>query len=68
MFGLMGMTTQWVKKEKEGPATIPEIMQAAVITGGMLSLLVAPMEGIKARLQVQYGNPTSSVYKYVDTQ
>lgn len=34
--------------------TLRETMAAAVASGALISLLVTPMEGIKARLQVQY--------------
>lgn len=33
---------------------VTEIMMAAVLSGAAISVLVAPMEGVKARLQVQY--------------
>jgi len=39
-------------------ATITETMKAAMISGALISVLVTPMEGIKARLQVQYTNGT----------
>lgn len=35
-------------------ATLRETMQAAVVSGALISAIVTPMEGIKARLQVQY--------------
>lgn len=69
MFGLMGITTRAVKKDPHGPATIPEIMQAAVYTGFAISFIVTPMEGVKARLQVQYksvqkGASMEGLYRY----
>ena len=39
---------------KDDALTLRETMAAAVISGAFISLLVTPMEGIKARLQVQY--------------
>jgi hypothetical protein len=44
------------------PPLISEISGAAVITGAFISVLVAPIEGVKARLQVQY-NAGSATYK-----
>ena len=35
--------------------TLPDTMMAAVVSGALISAVVTPMEGIKARLQVQYG-------------
>eukprot|EP00040_Diaphanoeca_grandis_P022477 m.120790 g.120790 ORF g.120790 m.120790 type:complete len:307 (-) comp28830_c1_seq2:144-1064(-) len=39
---------------KPGEATLAMTMQAAVLSGAMIPILVTPMEGVKARLQVQY--------------
>jgi len=69
MFGLMGITTRALKSDKDAPPTLQNIMAAAVITGAEISLIVTPMEGIKARLQVQYRNaaqmkPGDTFYKY----
>lgn len=33
---------------------VHETMQAALVSGALISLVVTPMEGVKARLQVQY--------------
>jgi solute carrier family 25 carnitine/acylcarnitine transporter 20/29 len=44
------------------PPLISEISGAAVITGALISVLVAPIEGVKARLQVQY-NAGTATYK-----
>ena len=55
LFGLQGLTIHNLKKLKgrEGETTtIAEIGQSAVFTGFLISFLVTPMEGIKARLQV----------------
>lgn len=43
-------------------------MKGALITGAFISILVTPMEGIKAKLQVQYSattsiNPKAIMYK-----
>jgi solute carrier family 25 carnitine/acylcarnitine transporter 20/29 len=69
LFGLMGVTTRAVKADKDAPTQIKDIALAAVITGFEISFLVTPMEGIKARLQVQYRNAQQGVageqlYKY----
>ena len=41
--------------EADSPAPyVTEIMMAAVLSGAAISVFVAPMEGVKARLQVQY--------------
>lgn len=37
-----------------GTASVTTTMQAAVMSGALIGLVVTPMEGIKARLQVQY--------------
>lgn len=42
--------------ELRNKATLGDTCIAAVISGGIISLLVAPMEGVKARLQLQYSN------------
>jgi solute carrier family 25 carnitine/acylcarnitine transporter 20/29 len=39
---------------KDDSPTLRETMTAAVMSGALISILVTPMEGIKARLQVQY--------------
>ena len=39
---------------EEGKGTTVIAMQAAVLSGAIIPLVVTPMEGIKARLQVQY--------------
>ena len=36
--------------------TLQETMKAAVISGAFISIFVTPMEGVKARLQVQYNS------------
>eukprot|EP01134_Creolimax_fragrantissima_P007139 CFRG7139T1 len=41
-------------KQHETPTTV-EVMQAAIVSGALISVLVTPVEGVKARLQVQYG-------------
>ena len=55
LFGLQGLTVHNLKKlnGREGQTTtISEIAGSAVFTGFLISFLVTPMEGIKARLQV----------------
>eukprot|EP00666_Eupelagonemidae_sp_cell4sb_P001507 gene1507-2891_t len=39
-----------------GAATVAMTMQAAVLSGALIGLVVTPMEGVKGRLQVQYGS------------
>ena len=53
---LFGMQTSFVNRIKQpgSAATVTDTMQAAVASGAIISLLVSPMERIKARLQVQY--------------
>eukprot|EP00041_Stephanoeca_diplocostata_P021271 m.491295 g.491295 ORF g.491295 m.491295 type:complete len:347 (+) comp21784_c0_seq29:296-1336(+) len=41
---------------REGKPLLQDTMQAAVLSGAAISIVVTPMEGIKARLQVQYGS------------
>ena len=49
--------------------TLQETMKAAIISGAFISIFVTPMEGVKARLQVQYNdtkggmNNNSNYYK-----
>ena len=56
LFGLQGAIIPLIAKSKsvEGATTF-EVSQSAILTGGIVSVVVAPIEGIKARLQVQYG-------------
>lgn len=57
LFGLQGLTihnVQRVRGHLGQTATIGEIAGSAVITGALISVLVTPMEGIKARLQVLF--------------
>jgi solute carrier family 25 (mitochondrial carnitine/acylcarnitine transporter), member 20/29 len=44
----------------EDKPTLQETMKAAVISGAFISIFVTPMEGVKARLQVQYNDGTIS--------
>eukprot|EP00039_Didymoeca_costata_P030030 m.27606 g.27606 ORF g.27606 m.27606 type:complete len:298 (+) comp7911_c0_seq4:125-1018(+) len=41
-------------KRNHAKATLSDTMMAAVASGAFISIVVTPMEGIKARLQVQY--------------
>jgi len=66
LFGTQYNLVAEIVRRREGPgahlssedlhrsATISETCLAAVFSGAFISILVAPMEGIKARLQVQY--------------
>ncbi|KNC79025.1 hypothetical protein SARC_08566 [Sphaeroforma arctica JP610] len=53
LFGTQFNLVTRIKKNEV--ATTAEVMQAAVVSGALISVLVTPMEGVKARLQVQYG-------------
>jgi len=54
MFGTYGMVKQELQKNSKEVLTIPQIMFAGSFTGVFMSIIVTPMEGIKAQLQVQY--------------
>jgi len=58
LFGMQfNIVAEIVRHRTNDPAakpTVAETMQAAVVSGGIISILVTPMEGIKGRLQVQY--------------
>lgn len=61
LFGLQGIVTRQLKADPSTPPTVGNTMQAAVITGALISVIVAPMEGIKARMQVQYAKQLGPV-------
>eukprot|EP00039_Didymoeca_costata_P030029 m.27600 g.27600 ORF g.27600 m.27600 type:complete len:168 (+) comp7911_c0_seq3:125-628(+) len=50
-------------KRNHAKATLSDTMMAAVASGAFISIVVTPMEGIKARLQVQYAG--DAAYKGV---
>lgn len=58
LFGMQFNLCSEIVKNRGGAstdkATVKETMAAAVASGALISVLVTPMEGIKARLQVQY--------------
>eukprot|EP00053_Salpingoeca_punica_P011955 m.106680 g.106680 ORF g.106680 m.106680 type:complete len:299 (-) comp15819_c1_seq2:1038-1934(-) len=57
MFGMQGMFSQKVAKYRRGEAATPEVSDIAIAalgSGFCISFLVSPMEGVKARLQVNY--------------
>jgi len=65
MFGLMGMCKKyWQKKNPDTPPTIPQVMFCGSTTGAMISVIVTPIEGVKARLQVQYALPPGQTPLY----
>ncbi|PRP80512.1 mitochondrial substrate carrier family protein [Planoprotostelium fungivorum] len=64
MFGLMGLFGNALRKSPETPLSIPQIMLCGTVSGAMLSLIVTPIEGIKARLQVQYKQPPGTPAQY----
>ena len=53
LFGMQASIVTRIKAPGQA-ATVSDTMRAAVVSGGLISVLVAPMERIKARLQVQY--------------
>jgi solute carrier family 25 carnitine/acylcarnitine transporter 20/29 len=61
LFGMQTSIVNNIFKQPGQPATVQDSMQAAVLSGGIISLLVAPMERIKARLQVQYSGSSAGV-------
>jgi solute carrier family 25 (mitochondrial carnitine/acylcarnitine transporter), member 20/29 len=55
LFGLQGLTIHSIQKyrgQTDRPPEIAEIAGSAIFTGFLISFLVTPMEGVKARLQV----------------
>ena len=59
LFGTQfNIVSEFVKQRGGTPGqdkpTLQETMKAAVISGAFISIFVTPMEGVKARLQVQY--------------
>eukprot|EP00054_Salpingoeca_dolichothecata_P007802 m.44687 g.44687 ORF g.44687 m.44687 type:complete len:320 (-) comp17300_c0_seq2:28-987(-) len=61
LFGVQFNLVNWLTKYKYGPdavvathATLLDHSSASLVSGAFISLLVTPMEGVKARLQVQY--------------
>lgn len=55
MFGLQAQAVRAVVGGSHRAPTTRETMQAAVLSGFAVSIVVQPMEAIKARLQIQYG-------------
>lgn len=54
MFATYGYVMSKVQADKSRRATLGEVWMSAAITGPIIATVVTPMEGIKARLQVQY--------------
>jgi len=52
LFGTQAMLVKAQMRPDQGKATVTQTMIAAVGSGFFMSVLVAPMEGVKARLQV----------------
>ena len=61
------MVQQIVSADNRTVAQTTDHMKGALVTGAFISVLVTPMEGVKARLQVQYSattTPTGNVFVY----
>lgn len=69
LFGMQfNFVTELAKRRAavDGGAVKPQVedsMKAALLSGFLISALVTPMEGIKARLQVQYSSSSEALYK-----
>lgn len=61
LFGIQSKSLYYTAADRSNP-TIGEVARAAVITGGVVSVVISPIEGIKTRLQVQYGGPGAQTY------
>eukprot|EP01112_Ceratiomyxa_fruticulosa_P023969 TRINITY_DN944_c0_g2_i1.p1 TRINITY_DN944_c0_g2~~TRINITY_DN944_c0_g2_i1.p1 ORF type:complete len:310 (-),score=44.46 TRINITY_DN944_c0_g2_i1:78-1007(-) len=57
MFGSLHFVKDVIHKDPHTPLTLPEIMVSGAITGWIVSLVVTPIDQVKARLQVQYALP-----------
>lgn len=68
LFGLQSMAVDAVKGKENAhrPPTVQETMKAAVLSGFAISFIVQPIEGVKARLQVQYDGPTKTFAGPID--
>jgi hypothetical protein len=53
LFGVQSQLERAQMVEGQAKATLPQTMKAAVAGGFLVSFVIAPMEGVKARLQVQ---------------
>ena len=53
LFGAQALCVGMIAQNPKDPK-LSEVMKAAVLSGAMISVVVTPMEGVKARLQVQY--------------
>jgi len=53
LFGFQGLAVRAIAADPAAPL-VQEVCLSAVLGGAAISTIVAPMEGIKARLQVQY--------------
>ena len=64
LFGTQfNIVSEMVRRKGDGArATVADSMKAAVLSGFLISALVTPMEGIKARLQVQYASGAAARY------
>jgi solute carrier family 25 carnitine/acylcarnitine transporter 20/29 len=62
LVGMQGLVLHYGRGDSTTKATPKETAMAAVVTGFFISIPVTPMEGIKARLQVQYGDAASKRY------
>jgi len=64
MFTLMGLCKSHLQDDPTKQATIPQVMWCGMTTGWMISLMATPVEGVKARLQVQYALPAGVKPQY----
>lgn len=68
LFGLQSMAVD-LMKGKDGanrPPTVLETMKAAVLSGLAISVLVQPVDAVKARLQVQYAGAATAYTGPID--
>jgi len=57
VFGAYGQAKRLLRKDEDDPLTLGNIFLAGCITGVATTPITAPVEAVKARLQIQYARP-----------
>jgi len=63
MFGTYTNCKNFLKKDNKVQSTFMQTMISGLVAGWVCSFVVCPIEQVKARLQVQYADPSSIKYK-----
>jgi len=67
-FGIYATLMPYIQQDRTKRPSLTEVVKAGCLTGTVMFIFVTPMEGVKARLQVQYSERHTGVApKYTGT-